>query len=669
MILKSIRLKNIRSYLDERVEFPEGSVLLNGDVGSGKSTILLAVDFALFGLQRGEITGSDLLRHGESDGYVELNFEINSRNVVIKRTLKRKASIMQDSGFMSVDGVRQDFSPVELKAKVLELFGYPQELSKKSNIFRYTVYTPQEQMKQILLDAENRLNVLRRIFGIDKYGVIRNNTRTLMTELRSIKREADAQTRDLHEKEGENLKLNGEREDVLKRIDDEKTRLKVCEDRLDQKRNELQNYEAKMMEHTKIKNDIDHKEKYLEKKRKDAVKNEEEKRAIMDKLEETNKKLAELSLVKPDVAEQEIQSNLIRLEKDRDALVSERATIANDVKNMKEIFEKGVCSVCGQAVRDPASFRSSIDIKTSSMAEITGKIENINSNITSFKDIANNWNEYNKGMITRQSLEKDIAYCTESKDRLEKEAAAISDEISSLDKEIEILKSRAGDFKDLENLYTNLKKELDDAQKERTSITGTLASMEQKKNDITERITMLNKEIAERKEKRKKSLFISDTLGWFEDYFIRLTETIEKHVMVALQQSFDESFSNWFNIIMGDVLSVRIDEQFSPVIEQNSYETEYQNLSGGEKTAVALAYRLALNRIINSLIETINTKELLILDEPTDGFSTDQLDSIRDVIAELKLKQIIIVSHEPRIDTFVDNVIRISKENHVSRVA
>ena len=59
---------------------------------------------------------------------------------------------------------------------------------------------------------------------------------------------------------------------------------------------------------------------------------------------------------------------------------------------------------------------------------------------------------------------------------------------------------------------------------------------------------------------------------------------------------------------------------------------------------------------------------MLILDEPTDGFSSDQLDKLRDVISSLKLKQILIVSHEPKIDAYVDNIIRIHKEGHVSKV-
>ena len=52
MIIHSIKLHNIRSYLEEKIEFPKGSTLLSGDIGSGKSTILLAIEFALFGLKR-----------------------------------------------------------------------------------------------------------------------------------------------------------------------------------------------------------------------------------------------------------------------------------------------------------------------------------------------------------------------------------------------------------------------------------------------------------------------------------------------------------------------------------------------------------------------------------------------------------------------------------------
>jgi exonuclease SbcC len=104
------------------------------------------------------------------------------------------------------------------------------------------------------------------------------------------------------------------------------------------------------------------------------------------------------------------------------------------------------------------------------------------------------------------------------------------------------------------------------------------------------------------------------------------------------------------------------------VIEQQDYELDYSFLSGGERTAVALAYRLSLNQVINSLLSKIKTRNLVILDEPTDGFSAQQLDKMRDVLNQLNVEQLILVSHEQKIESFVDNIIRFVKEGGVTRI-
>jgi len=56
------------------------------------------------------------------------------------------------------------------------------------------------------------------------------------------------------------------------------------------------------------------------------------------------------------------------------------------------------------------------------------------------------------------------------------------------------------------------------------------------------------------------------------------------------------------------------------------------------------------------------------LDEPTDGFSKEQLFKIRDILNELNYPQIIIVSHERELESFADNLFRIEKINGVSEV-
>ena len=72
MIIKSIQLSNIRSYLNSIIEFEDGINFLSGDIGCGKSSILLAIEFALFGFKKGDIDGFQLLRKGEKEGFVKL---------------------------------------------------------------------------------------------------------------------------------------------------------------------------------------------------------------------------------------------------------------------------------------------------------------------------------------------------------------------------------------------------------------------------------------------------------------------------------------------------------------------------------------------------------------------------------------------------------------------
>src|SRR3989338_3573185 len=220
MLLKSLKLNNIRSYNNQEILFPSGSVLLSGDIGAGKSTILQSIEYALFGSRHK--AGEALLRNGENTGSIELNFSIDGKNVIIKRVLKRSVSnasnasknnagikseikneIKQTAGYIIIDGLKSELTPVELKSKVIGILQYPRELVSKTRdlIYRYTVYTPQEEMKQILIeDKDTRLDTLRKVFGIDKYKRIRENSSIVIKHIRETNASYSGEVLDLDEK-------------------------------------------------------------------------------------------------------------------------------------------------------------------------------------------------------------------------------------------------------------------------------------------------------------------------------------------------------------------------------------------------------------------------------------------------------------------------------------
>jgi exonuclease SbcC len=114
-------------------------------------------------------------------------------------------------------------------------------------------------------------------------------------------------------------------------------------------------------------------------------------------------------------------------------------------------------------------------------------------------------------------------------------------------------------------------------------------------------------------------------------------------------------------------MQVRIDEEFTPIIEHEGYEQDFLALSGGERTSLALAYRLALNTIVQE-VSISGGSNLLILDEPTDGFSKEQVFKIRDILEELRFPQVILVSHERELEGFADHVFKIQKSGGISEI-
>jgi exonuclease SbcC len=155
---------------------------------------------------------------------------------------------------------------------------------------------------------------------------------------------------------------------------------------------------------------------------------------------------------------------------------------------------------------------------------------------------------------------------------------------------------------------------------------------------------------------------------WIEDFFVPTLDVIEKNVMLSINQEFNQHFQKWWSLLIDDATKEsRVDEDFTPIVEQDGYELDINYLSGGEKTSLALAYRLALNSIVQKVSAGIKSN-LLILDEPTDGFSKEQLFKIREILNEIKCPQVIIVSHEKELEGLADQVFRVEKKGGISEV-
>jgi exonuclease SbcC len=681
MLIKSIKLENIRSYLNETIDFPEGSLLLSGDIGSGKSTILLAIEFALFGIRGKQLSGDTLLRNGKTKASVELKFAIDNKDVVIKRTLKKKSdAVSQEAGYIVVDGIKKDATAVELKTIVLDLLGYPKDLLSKTKnlIYRFTVYTPQEEMKHILTEeSEERIDTLRKVFGIDKYKRINENADLIIKEIKSKNKEMAASIWDLEEKqkskekkEKEIAEINEKTNIILPDIEQIKAEISLQKKNLESVEQSIKKFNESSKMLSVLETELNNK---LENRKRNADKID----LLGKEIESAKKEIKEIKTEDINIKEKENEIVLMRNTiKAIERKINEfNANKNNSLKIKKQILELDKCPTCRQDVsaehksrieeRENSAIKDFDEQKKTFQAQLSDAEKKLKQLESDADLLRRKETEAKINQIRLKNIkdkENEITQLKELQESIKKRIGAINIEKISLNKEV-------SELKDVQKEFSKQREIIDKLLENEKKLEIERAGFERERFQLERALNDLNLEIESKLAVKKKINKHLQMQNWLEKFFVNIVSEIEKIIMQNAHLQFNDLFEQWFGMLMEDeTISIRLDENFAPVVQQNGYENSIENLSGGERTAAALAYRLALNQVINNMMTGIKTKDLIILDEPTDGFSSEQLDRVRDVLEQINAKQLIIVSHENKIESFVDKIIKVSKSEHISSV-
>ena len=673
MIFKKLHIKNIRSYEDLEITFPKGSILLSGEIGAGKTSILLGIQFALFGLQPGQ-KGASILRTGQDTAYAKLEVEIEGETITLERTIKKSknGSITQDSNSITTSLGLEEISTSEMKDRVMRLLNYPKECAKKSNLlYKFTVYTPQEEMKSIIEERpEVRLDTLRHIFGIDRYKRIKDNAGILLHKIKEqikIKEVLGSELNLLKEK----FVIENEKKIILSRdsntLNISRTKLIMEKEELDKKKekiNEVIEENKKIIatiDNTNIrlhgKKDIESRMKkeilILQKQTSQEIDFSHERLAAVKELYEKHQKLVE-----------ESSQKVLSIHSEISVLESRKET---PTRLKEKVISLENCPTCFQSVghehKEKISKRSNFEIDDINR-ELDQKIiekAGIIKILDKEKDLVRGY-EFDKSTLEQNKIKHNHQNTLQTK--IKSDAFILDrvrNEIIALEKELDELKNQIINFEESEEIY---KKILNDSEILNNEIRVNQIESATKNKElelVMNRLEELRQEIQGKERLRKEINFLRELQDWVQEKFITLINVTEKNVMAKLRIEFSSIFCEWFAVLVPDALSVRLNEDFTPIISNQDYEIEYDFLSGGERTAVALAYRLSLNQVLNSMLSKIKTKDIVILDEPTDGFAIEQIEKMRDIFDQLKAEQMIIVSHEEKIEGFVDHIRRVEK--------
>ena len=535
-------------------------------------------------------------------------------------------------------------------------------------------------MKQIIIEtAETRLDTLRHIFGIDKYKKIKENTAILTLKLRETARNLEGQIKNLEELRKKQI----DKQDSIKVIGE---KILIIKNEIEQRKKAREEKELALKE---VEGKIKEKEKYDKEAEKTKLMIFNKKDVFSDLENEIKIILKQIEEAKKFQFSEEQLFNLEKEEKSKEKAIEENENNYLDIsgrinslsmkiseaeKMKSQIKSLVLCPTCFQNV--PEDYKNHIlrkfdeDIskgrkETLLLAEekkiMQEKVENLKMLLRETKK------QISELKILKIKLEN-IKEKEKKKEDLENRKKATEKDMEMLELQLSNLKESSSLLKKYESLFFEREKEVKENRRLEKEKEIELASAEKEKEMTLRLIAEITKEVEEREKLKERLISLTEIEDWLSSSFLALVDFTEKNIMLKLREEFSKLFNEWFNILVPEIFSVHLDEDFTPIIEQKDFQMEYSHLSGGERTAIALAYRLALNQTINSLLSRIKTRDIVILDEPTDGFSEQQLDKMRDVLNQLKVKQLIIVSHESKIESFVENIIKFKKQDGVTRV-
>jgi len=692
MILKSLNVEKIRSI--EKIKgltFPDSSILFYGDIGSGKSSVLKAIEFALFGTM-GDLPGDSLLRRGTGKGSVQLTFEIDGNTYTIHRKLNRvmrdgNENVTQPEGWLIENGSKTSYTTTELRERVLSLFNYSLDRYRAHNkkcidIFRYTVYTPQEEIKQILeADAEERFEILKDVFEIEKYENTLANLDITKTELnRDIKnkkaelkaigepeQEIPNKKNSINKKEKEIKQKGKEISDIKMDLEKEKFTIEKMRKELEKISIDLTNCESKQTQITNFQSQIKDKTEKLEDLREKVEENINKLKTLPDIKLKTKKSLKELNAKLEDLRAEQTEL------KNAEAVKNER------VENYEKILENNKCPTCKQKVHEKDRFKKELSEMKTSLEDLEKNIEKNEQKISNTKALIDHLREFKDNMKQKQNFKEVINEQKGRENDLIDTIKSFKKSIDQAQQEInQILDSYSlKEFEDLTKLKNRHSEKIqkqtsivEDLQSKNSELRENLATLTTEIQQLNEELEKLKQNVEEKDKLKNEVKYLTEVRDWINDKLPVLLRDIEREILTSTAHNFNRYFKEWFGTMVETAdIEIKISpENFEPEVYIDGYLSPFRDLSGGEKSALSLSYRLALNKVITEKNPDIKTKDILILDEPTDGFSQEQINKMQEIFEKLNMRQLIIISHDRGLDSFVTDIYNFTKSHHKTQI-
>ena len=649
MIFKKIILKNFKSHKYTNINFDKGITIIVGENGVGKSSILEGITYALFKkstLNQNDLITIDKNNERSSTMYVELIFENNGINYKVVRT-----NNISKSTSKLYQKINKNFTLlVEGNSEVNKMLSSIIDID--IDLFLNAIYIRQGEITDLISKKPaERKKLITRFLKIDdlekcweRMPKIINVYNNKKEKLEGMLISKENVATELQTKKELLISLNEELNKQIKNKNDydkEKEEIAKEKEILDDKKSQY------LIKYNKLNNN---------KKELNRLISNQQKLSL--KIEEINEYENDLKIFKNKLSElsnENFDDKIINLKSENVSLENINKTLKKSLDDLLKVENE--CPICKSKITEEKKNELELNYRN----EIKNNLNKINSNeenIKELKDKNKNYNYYNNKIIELKTLIKDKE---EYKDKLDNVLYNINiknNDIKNKEDELYDLEYDENKYNETVNNERNINEKISKNFENIGVIKGKISNTETRIEELKQDLV----DIENIKMKIKKLNDFIDLLNEFRTLYGR--DGIQNNLRVMSKDSIQKNTNMFFEKFNFDYSYLKIDDDFKVSLFKENKEIDIDMLSGGEKIAIALSLRLGITQTVAK-----GNIDCIFLDEPTIHLDEVRIEELNNLLINMNIiPQMIIVTHNQKLENLGDNLIRIKKYNGVSKV-
>jgi DNA repair exonuclease SbcCD ATPase subunit len=326
------------------------------------------------------------------------------------------------------------------------------------------------------------------------------------------------------------------------------------------------------------------------------------------------------------------------------------------INKLKSSVEGGIkCEHCGIELMNAAITNAKIaelDGYTQQKTQKDGLMQELTIKEQSFVQLKKEFDEYEKNKLVKEKYEISVESC-------DLKIGSLNDKI----KRWEEIQDKIQENQKIESQLIKADVRLDELENQRRTINNSITTNEGSIKSIEEKIDTNQKKIVTIKEEEEKEKIYKIYLELYGKNGISkmIMKTMMPLINSELQRLMEDSCYFKLEIRINDKNEV----EFIMTDNATGVEKLMTSGSGFEKTISSLALRSVLTKIAS-----LPKPNLVVLDEVFGKIANDNLEMVYEFFTKIKdyFEKIFVISHNSIVSTWGDHVVKIKKENNLSKV-